>query len=209
MARLSALSMAVLIHSVLGISYYHYFRQTSASASLLGAWLFSACVVALLQAIKISPTATPAPNTNGQRFRGGGRDPQPSPNSSSSSWSALLVETVICCLVLDLTLTQLWNRVESLCQCAIIGVLQGLAVEEATFLACEYWTLALTTGLIGGSLLWLTLQATSFPRNVHCSLINWRCSLTRWWSSLFLYPAPHAHPHLHQNPQPIARSSVA
>ncbi|KAH8248407.1 hypothetical protein KR032_007217 [Drosophila birchii] len=205
MARISALSMAVLIHSVLGISYYHYFRQASPSASLLGAWLFSACVVALLQVIKISPTTTPAPYTTDQRFRGGGRAQPTSP--SSSSWSALLVETAICCLVLDVTLTQLWHRVESLCQCAITGILQALAVEETTFLACEYWISALTTGLIGGSLLWLTLQATSFSRNVHSSLNAWRCSLYNWWSSLFLIPAPHPHPHPHF--QPIAQSIVS
>ncbi|KAH8265429.1 hypothetical protein KR038_007781 [Drosophila bunnanda] len=203
MARLSALSMAVLVHSVLGISYYHYFRQASASASLLGAWLFSACVVALLQAIRIMPTTAPAPHTNGQRFRGGGRVQQTSPSSGSSSWSALLLETVICCLVLDVALTQLWHRVESLCQCAITGVLQALAVEEPTFLACEYWTLALTTGLIGGSLLWLTLQATSFPRNVHCSLIDWRCSLARW-SAMYFGP----HPHPHENLQPVAQRFI-
>ncbi|KAH8292453.1 hypothetical protein KR054_010301 [Drosophila jambulina] len=204
MARISALSMAVVIHSVLGISYYHYFRQAPASASLLGAWLFSACVVALLQAIKIFPSAAPAPYATGQRFRGGGRAQQTTP--SSSSWSALLLETFICCLVLDVTLTQLWHRVESLCHCAITGVLQVFAVEEATFLACEYWALALTTGLIGGSLLWLTLQATSLLKNVLCSLTDWRCSFSRCWSAFFFGPAllPQPHP----NPQPIAQSIV-
>ncbi|KAH8347262.1 uncharacterized protein [Drosophila kikkawai] len=205
MARLFALGMAVLIHSVLGISYYHYYREASASASLLGAWFFSACVVALLQAIKIFPTGAPAPNPIGQRFRGGGRPHQTSP--SSSSWSDLLLETGICCLVLDVTLTQLWHRVESLCQCAITGVLQALAVEEPTFLACEYWTLTLTTGLIGGSLLWLTLQAMSLPSNVLCCLIDMRCFLNRCWSALFFGPAPH--PHQTSNPQLIAQSIVA
>lgn len=205
MARLSALSMAVLVHSVLGISYYHYFRQASASASLLGAWLFSACVVALLQAIKILPSPNAAPNPLEPRFRGGGRVPQS--DSSSSSWTALLLETVICCLVLDVTLTQLWNRVESLCQCAIIGVLQTLAVEEPTFLAFEYWILGLTTGLIGGSLLWLTLKVTSLPRNIHCSLIDWRRSLERSCSALIFGTA--THPQAQPNPQASAQSFVA
>ncbi|XP_016993556.2 uncharacterized protein [Drosophila takahashii] len=183
MARLTALSMAVLLHSVLGVSYYYYFRESPGSAApLLGAWLFSACVVALLQAIRIFPSALPAADHGRFRHYRGNN------NQAASSWAALLLETGICCLVLDVTLTKLWHRIESLCQCAIVGVLQALAVEEQTFLACEYWSLALTTGLIGACLLWLTLWATALPRKLHCGLLDCRRSLHRHCSSLIFGP---------------------
>jgi len=91
-------------------------------------------------------------------------------------------------VVLDVTLTKLWHRIESLCQCAIVGVLQALAVEEHTFLACEYWTLGLTTGLIGACLLWLTLWATALPRKIHCGLLDWRRSLHHHCSSMIFGP---------------------
>jgi len=137
-----ALIMAVLLHSVLGISYYYYFRESPGSAApLLGAWLFSACVVTLLHGVRMFSSALPAD----QRFRNGNRNLR----GNESSWASLLLETGVCCLVLDLTLSKLWHRIESLCQCAIVGILQALAVEEQTFLVCEYWTLGLTTGLIG------------------------------------------------------------
>ncbi|XP_016936929.2 uncharacterized protein [Drosophila suzukii] len=180
MARLTALSIAVVLHSVLGISYYYYFRGSPGSAApLLGAWLFSACVVALLQATRIFPSALP---TDHGRFRGRHH------RGNQTSWGALLLETGICCLVLDVTLTKLWHRIESLCQCAIVGVLQALAVEEHTFLACEYWTLGLTTGLIGACLLWLTLWATALPRKIHCGLLDWRRSLHHHCSSMIFGP---------------------
>ncbi|XP_016949386.1 uncharacterized protein LOC108024117 [Drosophila biarmipes] len=180
MARLTALSIAVVLHSVLGISYYYYFRGSPGStAPLLGAWLFSACVVALLQATRIFPSALP---TDHGRFRGRLH------RGNQTSWAAFLLETGICCLVLDVTLTKLWLRIESLCQCAIVGVLQALAVEEQTFLACEYWTLGLTTGLIGACLLWLTLWATALPRKIHCGLLDWRRSLHRHCSWMIFGP---------------------
>nr|CBE67054.1 CG11379-PA [Drosophila phaeopleura] len=184
MARLTALGLAVLFHSVMGISYYHYFRRTPAGVPLIGAWLFSACVVALLQAIHIFPATTPATQMRG-RNRGGGGPLNP----PESSWGALFLETGICCLVLDVTLTKLWRRVESLCQCAIVGVLQTLGVEDQTFLACEYWTLGLTTGLIGACLLWLTLWATALPRKVHCGLLDLRRNLYRR-STAFIFGPP-------------------
>ncbi|XP_016986499.1 uncharacterized protein LOC108049722 [Drosophila rhopaloa] len=180
MARLTALGMAVVLHSVLGVSYYYYTRESpNSTAPLLGAWLFSACVLALLQAVRIFPSAQAQVQLRGrhQTTRG-----------NQSSWAALFLETVLCCLVLDVTLTKLWHRIESLCQCAIVGVLQALAVEEQTFLACEYWTLGLTTGLIGASLLWLTLWATALPQKLHCGLLDWRRSLHRQCSSLIFGP---------------------
>ncbi|XP_017086739.1 uncharacterized protein LOC108118510 [Drosophila eugracilis] len=181
MARLTALSMAVVLHSVLGISYYYYFRGSPESAApALGAWLFSACIVALLQAVRIFPSTVPAD----QRFRGrniNNRAIQP-------SWAALFLETGICCLVLDVTLTKLWHRIESLCQCATVGVLQALAVEEQTFLAYEYWTVGLTTGLIGACLLWLTLWATALPTKLHCRLLDWRRSFHRHCNSMLFGP---------------------
>ncbi|EDV45440.1 uncharacterized protein LOC6555694 [Drosophila erecta] len=177
MARLTALIMAVLLHSVLGISYYYYFRGSPGSAApLLGAWLFSACVVTLLHAVRMFPSASPAD----QRFRNGNRNLR----SNESSWASLFLETGVCCLVLDLTLSKLWHRIESLCQCAIVGILQALAVEEKTFLACEYWTLGLTTGLIGACLLWLSLWATALPRKLRCGMLDWRRCLYRRCSTL-------------------------
>ncbi|XP_017054576.1 uncharacterized protein LOC108097052 [Drosophila ficusphila] len=179
MARLTALGMAVILHSVLGISYYYYFRGSpGSSAPLLGAWLFSACVVALLQAVRIFPNAS----SGDQRMRSRNH------GSNNSSWAAFFLETGICCLVLDVTLTKLWHRIEALCQCAVVGVLQALAIEEQTFLACEYWTLGLATGLIGACLLWLTLWATALPRKVQCGLLDWRRSLHRQCSSLIFRP---------------------
>ncbi|KAH8419752.1 hypothetical protein KR009_002136, partial [Drosophila setifemur] len=192
MARLSALGIAVMLHSVLGISYYYYFRSSPPAAPLLGSWLFSACVVFLLQAIKIFPSpAAVVPTSYEQaraaylaRSRGGGGGGLPTTNQSS--WAALLLEAVICCLVLDVALTKLWRRVESLCQCAIVGVLQALSLEEQTFLACEYWTLGITTGLIGACLLWLTIWATALPQKLQCGLLNLQRQLQHRWSS-FIY----------------------
>ncbi|XP_052856920.1 uncharacterized protein LOC128265132 [Drosophila gunungcola] len=199
MAGLTALGMAVMIHSVLGISYYYYFRESpECSAPLLGAWLFSACVLALLQAVRILPSA----QAQNQSHLRGRRE-----HRSTTSWAALCLETGVCCLVLDVTLTKLWHRIESLCQCAIVGVLQALAVEEQTFMACEYWTLGLTTGLIGAGLLWLTLWATALPQKLQCGLLDWRRSLNRHCSSLVfgpLQPGSTVPPQRHESIQSFA-----
>ncbi|EDW43788.1 GM19116 [Drosophila sechellia] len=166
------------LHSVLGISYYYYFRESPGSAApLCGAWLFSACVVTLLHGVRMFPKC-PARRSAVQEW-----ESKPFAGNESS-WASLLLETGVCCLVLDLTLSKLWHRIESLCQCAIVGILQALAVEEQTFLACEYWTLGLTTGLIGGCLLWLSLWATALPQKLRCGMLDWRRTLHRRCSAL-------------------------
>ncbi|KAH8306824.1 hypothetical protein KR018_003779 [Drosophila ironensis] len=181
MARLLALGLAVLFHSVLGISYYYFFRGAAAGAPLVGAWLFSACVVTLLQTVRIFPSTGYAPMSR-IRSRGGGIADGGS--GEPTSWAALFLEAGICCVVLDVTLTKLWRRVEGLCQCAIVGVLQTLGVEDQTFLTCEYWSLGLTTGLIGACLLWLTLWATALPKKMRHGLYTWRCDLHRCFTTL-------------------------
>ncbi|BFG00282.1 uncharacterized protein DMAD_00310 [Drosophila madeirensis] len=157
MARLSALSVAVMLHSVIGLSYYYFFklgRCSSQPTPLLGSWLFTGCVVAVLQAVRLLPIGVP-------------------------SFTAVLLETSMCCFVLDLMLTKLWCRIENLVHCAIVGVLQICPVEDETFLAFEYWTQAILTTIIGICLLWVTLWALALPQRVREGFQCWRHSCHR------------------------------
>ncbi|ALC48593.1 CG11379 [Drosophila busckii] len=156
---ISALGMAIVLHSVLGISYYSLLAR-DAAAPLLGSWLFIACIGALLQAVHILP----------QWCR----------NCSTSY--RLAMETAVCCLTLDLLLTKLWCRIESLCHCAIVGVLQLMVSEERTFRACEYWLLGASTSLIGACLLWFMLWATALPSKLQLLLANLQLSVKRCFS---------------------------
>ncbi|KAH8414801.1 hypothetical protein KR215_005140 [Drosophila sulfurigaster] len=153
---MSALTMAILLHSVMGVSYYFLLARCS-PAPLLGSWLFVACIGAVLQAVHIFP----------QWCR------------NCSILFRLAMETLICCLTLDLMLTKLWCRIESLCHCAIIGILQLLVTDDHTFAACEYWLLGLITSVIGCCLLWLTLWATALPSKLHLGYSNWQRSVKR------------------------------
>ncbi|XP_030379698.1 uncharacterized protein LOC115627945 [Scaptodrosophila lebanonensis] len=180
MARLSALGMAITVHSVLGISYYFLLGKCS-PAPLLGSWLFVACIVAILQAVHIVP--------------------QWSPNSSILF--ELLIETTICCLTLDLMLTKLWCRIESLCHCAIVGVLQAYVTEEQTFAACEYWLLGTTTTVIASCLLWFTLWATALPTKMRVTYDEWRERISRSFQRNLTYlvfgPVEGGMPRVEQN----------
>ncbi|KAH8386573.1 hypothetical protein KR093_001300 [Drosophila rubida] len=151
---MSALGMAILLHSVMGVSYYFLLARCS-PAPLLGSWLFVACVGAVLQAVHIFP----------QRSR------------NCSLVCRLTMETVVCCLTLDLMLIKLWCRIEALCHCAIVGVLQLFVADERTFAACEYWLLGLTTSVIGCCLLWFTLWATALPSKLQLGYTNWQRSV--------------------------------
>ncbi|KAH8269897.1 hypothetical protein KR044_007151 [Drosophila immigrans] len=153
---MSALGMAILLHSVMGVSYYFLLARCS-PAPLLGSWLFVACVGAVLQAVHVFP-------------QWGGNCSIP---------LRLSLEIVVCCLTMDLMLTKLWCRIEALCHCAIIGILQQLVTDEHTFAACEYWMLGLTTSVIGCCLLWFTLWATALPDKLQLGLADWHRSVKR------------------------------
>lgn len=157
---LSALSIALILHTVMGVSYYFLLGRCT-PGPLLGSWLFIACIGAVLQTVHIFPRWCRA----------------------SSFLSRLTIETLLCCLTLDLLLTKLWSRIESLCHCAIVGILQQLVTEERTFAYFEYWLLGITTAIIGSCLLWLTLWATALPQKVRNGYGNWQknisCSTTK------------------------------
>ncbi|EDW78311.1 uncharacterized protein Dwil_GK19242 [Drosophila willistoni] len=157
MARLTALGIAVLLHSVMGVSYYFLLGKCS-PAPMLGCWLFSACIVTVLQAIHIFPDWW---YTN-----------------YSATLFELTTETLVCCLTLDLMLTKLWCRIEGLCHCAIVGILQPLITEDDTYAAWEYWLLGLTTSVIGACLLWFTLWATALPAKMWHGFVVWRQRIT-------------------------------
>ncbi|XP_022219195.2 uncharacterized protein LOC111071945 [Drosophila obscura] len=162
MARLSALGVAVLLHSVIGISYYYFFKMGRCSTEpspLLGSWLFTGCVVAVLQAVRLIPRGVP-------------------------NFTALLLETSMCCFVLDLMLTKLWCRIEGLVHCAIVGVLQICPVDDDSFLAYEYWTQATLTTVIGVCLLWVTLWALALPQRLRDELQSWRRACHRQLSRI-------------------------
>ncbi|XP_064538636.1 uncharacterized protein LOC135428516 [Drosophila montana] len=152
----SALSMAILLHSVMGISYYFLMARCS-PAPLLGSWLFVACIGAVLQVVHIFP----------QWCR------------NCSSLCRLTMEMAVCCFTLDLMLTKLWCRIESLCHCAIVGILQLFVTEDRTFASCEYWMLGVTTSVIGACLLWFTLWATAFPSRLRLDYTNWQKNVSR------------------------------
>ncbi|KAM8721454.1 hypothetical protein ACLKA7_007346 [Drosophila subpalustris] len=153
---MSALGMAILLHSVMGVSYYFLLARCS-PAPLLGSWLFVACIGAVLQAVHIFP----------QWCR------------NCSALFRLTMETAVCCITLDLMLTKLWCRIEALCHCAIIGILQHLVTDDRTFASCEYWMLGLTTSIIGCCLLWFTLWATALPNKLHLGFNNWQRNVKR------------------------------
>ncbi|XP_023174534.1 uncharacterized protein LOC111601918 [Drosophila hydei] len=152
---LSAVTMAILLHSVMGISYYFLLARCS-PAPLLGSWLFVASIGAVLQVVHIFP-------------RWG---------CNCSSLCRLTLEMGVCLLTLDLMLTKLWCRIESLCHCAIVGILQQLVTEECTFANCEYWLLGITTSIIGACLLWFTVWATALPSRLRLDFTNWQTSVS-------------------------------
>ncbi|KAH8394445.1 hypothetical protein KR222_005712 [Zaprionus bogoriensis] len=148
---MSALGVALLLHTVLGLSYYFLLGRCS-PGPLLGSWLFVACIGAVLQAVHIFPRWC----------------------CNCSALIRLSLETLVCCLTLDLMLTKLWCRIESLCHCAIIGILQLLVTDDRTFASCEYWMLGVTTGIIGSCLLWFTLWATALPKKLRMTYKDWQ-----------------------------------
>ncbi|TDG39621.1 hypothetical protein AWZ03_013959 [Drosophila navojoa] len=152
----SALAMAILLHSVMGISYYFLLARCS-PAPLLGSWLFVASIGAVLQVVRIFPHWC----------------------RNCSSLCRLTLEMGICLLTLDLMLIKLWCRIEALCHCAIIGILQQLVTEECTFENCEYWLLGITTSIIGACLLWLTVWATALPARLRLDYNNWQANVSR------------------------------
>lgn len=153
---LSALSMALILHTVMGVSYYFLLGRCT-PGPLLGSWLFIACIGAVLQTVHIFPRWC----------------------RINSILCRLTVETLLCCLTLDLLLTKLWSRIESLCHCAIVGILQQLVTEERTFAYFEYWMLGITTAIIGSCLLWLTLWATALPQKIRHGCGNWQENISR------------------------------
>ncbi|EDW00186.1 GH11998 [Drosophila grimshawi] len=153
MERLSfaALGLAILLHSVMGISYY-FVKARCSPAPLLGSWLFIACIGAVLHSVHIFP----------QWCR------------NCSALCRLIMETAICCLTLDVMLSKFWCRIESVCHCAIVGILGLLVTEKCTFDSWEYWLLGVTTSIIGGCLLWLTLWATALTSKMRLDYSNWQ-----------------------------------
>ncbi|XP_001355468.1 uncharacterized protein [Drosophila pseudoobscura] len=175
MARLSALGVALLLHSVIGISYYYFFKMgrcSSQPSPILGNWLFTVSVVSVLQAVRLIPSEVP-------------------------DFTALVLETIMCCFVLDLMLTKLWCRIESLVHCAIVGVLQICPVGDDTFMTYEYWTQAILTTVIGACLLWVTAWAMALPRRLQHGLQCWRRSCHRQLSRM-LFSSMETRPPLRQ-----------
>lgn len=77
---LSALSMALILHTVMGVSYYFLLGRCT-PGPLLGSWLFIACIGAVLQTVHIFPRWC----------------------RINSILCRLTVETLLCCLTLDVT----------------------------------------------------------------------------------------------------------
>lgn len=153
---LSALSIALLLHTVMGVSYYFLLGRCS-PGPLLGSWLFIASIGTAMATVHIFPRWW----------------------YTSSILCRLAVETVLCCVTLDVMLTNLWCRIEGLCHSAIVGVLQHLVTEDRTFANCEYWMLGITTAIIGSCVLWLTLWATALPQKLRTGYDTWQAKTSR------------------------------